>query len=69
MVYWYTRLKFLVPTYEHVMFVECAEYKKWKDSRDKLPSQSTKRNDAARWEEFVDAVRDAPEIKPRCIPT
>jgi len=42
-------------TYEYVMFVECAEYKEWKENRDKSPSlpTRTKVGDGTHLEDFI----------------
>ncbi|KAK3360788.1 hypothetical protein B0T24DRAFT_540016 [Lasiosphaeria ovina] len=65
----HTGLQFLSAGYEHVMFVECAEYKTWKERRHKVRSRSAEPNkdEAAQWDEFVDVVKNASEIKSRCL--
>ncbi|EJT69136.1 hypothetical protein GGTG_13245 [Gaeumannomyces tritici R3-111a-1] len=65
---WHTEVQLLVAAYEHIIVDECAEYKEWKEKRgegQRLPIKT--REDAAKWERFVDVAQGGSEVKSGCI--
>ena len=62
-------LLMLIAACERVMFVECAEYKQWRENRDKRRSRPTrpKDDDAAQWELFSGVAADGSTIESRCL--
>ncbi|KAL8366290.1 hypothetical protein RB595_004861 [Gaeumannomyces hyphopodioides] len=64
----HTEVQLLVAAYEHIIVDECVGYKEWKEKRgegQRLPIKT--REDAAKWEKFIDVARDGSKVKSRCI--
>ena len=64
----HTEVQLLVAAYEHIIVDECVGYKEWKEKRgegQRLPIKT--REDAVKWERFVDVARGGSEVKSRCI--
>ncbi|KAL8299207.1 hypothetical protein RB594_003659 [Gaeumannomyces avenae] len=64
----HTEVQLLVAAYEHIIVDECVGYKEWKEKGGEgqgLPIKT--REDAAKWERFVDVARGGSEVKSRCI--
>ncbi|RYO80691.1 hypothetical protein DL764_009860 [Monosporascus ibericus] len=49
----------------HIMFTQCAEFKDWKDSGDRLSTEQTGSNEdsMAEWNRFLGVAKDGMQIK------
>ena len=64
----HTGVELLVAACEHVMFSQCAEYKDWRETRDKPGTQPVVPNDdVADWDRFLSVAKDGHEIKSKCL--
>jgi hypothetical protein len=64
----YTGVELLVAACEHVMFSQCAEYKDWRETRDKPGTQPVVPNDdVADWDRFLSVAKGGHEIKSKCL--
>ncbi|KAL8379117.1 hypothetical protein RB599_008781 [Gaeumannomyces hyphopodioides] len=64
----HTEVQFLVAAYKHIIVDECIGYKEWKEKGgegQRLPIKT--REDAAKWERFIDVARSGSKVKSRCI--
>ena len=69
----HTGVKLLAAACEHVMSSQCAEYKDWKETRNKPTIEPTieptiPKDDIAEWDRFLQVANDGLEINPNASP-
>ncbi|KAK0655268.1 hypothetical protein B0T16DRAFT_450984 [Cercophora newfieldiana] len=66
----HTGLQIFIAACEHVMSIECSEYSRRKQTKDRdstQPLPTSKEDDAAQWDRFLGVATDGLKIKSKCL--